>query len=261
MIDDRLPPSFYEDEYVTIFHNRCEDVLPYLPDQSFGVVLTDPPYEKEAHAGNRRVKANKIVAEGLPFGAMDEELRRYFIEQARRLCTGWLVTFCQIEAVGIYQQVLGAAYRRPMIWYKPDGAPQLSGDRPAIGFEAMVAAWFGEAKSEWNAGGKNGVYRFNCSDFQHDHPTQKPEPLMHALVKDFTIDSSTYVLDPFMGGGTTLAACKKLGIRCVGIEMREDYAELSATRVAGIVPDNSPFKWRPKREKIVSQLGLGEAWR
>jgi len=35
---------YYEDEFVTLYHGRCEDVLPTLDEGSIGCVFTDPPY-------------------------------------------------------------------------------------------------------------------------------------------------------------------------------------------------------------------------
>ena len=65
------------------------------------------------------------------------------------------------------------------------------------------------------------------------HPTQKPLPLMHWCL-GFTPDVKT-VLDPFMGSGTTLLACKQKGIKCVGIEREKDYCDLAVERLSQTV--------------------------
>jgi DNA modification methylase len=39
------------------------------------------------------------------------------------------------------------------------------------------------------------------------------------------------VLDPFMGSGTTLAVCRREGIRSVGIDREERYCEIAAQMV------------------------------
>jgi site-specific DNA-methyltransferase (adenine-specific) len=55
-----------------------------------------------------------------------------------------------------------------------------------------------------------------------DHPTQKPEKLLAKLLLASTRPAD-YVLDPFLGSGTTTAVSKKLGRRCFGIELDEEY--------------------------------------
>ena len=61
------------------------------------------------------------------------------------------------------------------------------------------------------------------------HPTQKPLALMEWCL-GFLPDAKT-ILDPFMGSGTTLVACAKLGRRGVGIEIDPDYFEIACRRV------------------------------
>jgi site-specific DNA-methyltransferase (adenine-specific) len=63
-----------------------------------------------------------------------------------------------------------------------------------------------------------------------DHPTVKPLDLMRWLTT-LVAPPDGLVLDPFLGSGTTAAACAALGRRCVGIEMDERYCEIAAARV------------------------------
>jgi DNA modification methylase len=41
------------------------------------------------------------------------------------------------------------------------------------------------------------------------------------------------VLDPFMGTGTTSVACARCGRNSIGIELDQEYLELSRKRLAG----------------------------
>ena len=61
------------------------------------------------------------------------------------------------------------------------------------------------------------------------HPTQKPDALMEWCLS-FVADAKT-ILDPFMGSGTTLVACQKLGRQGTGIELDPDYFEIACKRV------------------------------
>lgn len=61
------------------------------------------------------------------------------------------------------------------------------------------------------------------------HPTQKPVALMQWCL-GFLPDAET-ILDPFMGSGTTLVACAKLGRKGIGIEIDPDYFEIACKRV------------------------------
>lgn len=61
------------------------------------------------------------------------------------------------------------------------------------------------------------------------HPTQKPLALMRWCL-EFIADAST-ILDPFMGSGTTIVACQKLGRIGIGIEIEEKYFDIACKRV------------------------------
>ena len=218
---------YYQDSHCTIYHGNCFDVLPDLPE--IDLILTDPPYEDEAHIITRRTRAvleNRKVYADIDFGKMNEETRLFLCEMK----CNWLLTFCQAEAVYLYKELLKEKYRRPMVWIKPDSSPQFTGDRPAMGYESIVAAWCTGGRSKWNAGGKRGVYtHLGTSGRFGGHPTEKPLKLMIELISDFSLEG--LILDPFMGSGTTLRAAKDLNRKAIGIELEEKYCEIAVKRL------------------------------
>lgn len=250
-------------EGVTLYLGDCREILP-----SLGMVdaaITDPPYEREAHDPGRRLngrtielkdrRIREIDAAPLDFEAMTPELRSAISLEIGRICGGWVIVFCQAEAVQTWRESLeaaGVAYRRPMIWVKPDSAPQLSGDRPAMGYESIVAAWAGAGRSQWNGGGRRGVFTYNKHDpgFGHggstnEHHTRKPLVLMQELVNLFTNRGHT-ILDPFMGSGTTGVAAVKMGRLFTGIELEQRYFDIARRRIDDALATPDMFIERPK---------------
>tara|TARA_R110000796_G_scaffold118759_1_gene232538 strand:+ start:233 stop:982 length:750 start_codon:yes stop_codon:yes gene_type:complete len=62
------------------------------------------------------------------------------------------------------------------------------------------------------------------------HPTQKPILLMEYLIKTYTNENET-VLDFTMGSGSTGVAAKNLNRNFIGIEMDENYFNISKKRI------------------------------
>lgn len=61
------------------------------------------------------------------------------------------------------------------------------------------------------------------------HPTVKPVRLMRWLVRLVTPPGGR-VLEPFLGSGTTMIACEREGLMCVGIEREPGYADIAIAR-------------------------------
>lgn len=230
----------------------CFDLITTL--EPVDHVITDPPYEIEAHSKARRaLKDGTRKSGGVNRGEVrriDEPLEISFPSitesersQAAKLFSGfasrWVIVFCQIEGITPWRTELVAAgleWVRGGVWRKPDGAPQFTGDRPGQGFECLAIA-HPPGRKRWNGGGKHAVWthtlqheRGVASAGKADHPTVKPTALMMDLVSDFT-DAGETVLDPFAGSGTTGVACLRLGRRFVGIERDPKYFKLACDRL------------------------------
>lgn len=236
-----MTKPYYAEGGITIYHGDCRDILPQL--EPVDLVLTDPPFEQEAHTLQRRINRGKtrggnadiITAEPLPFSPITDELRSDVSLLIGKLCKRWSLIFCQIEAVPKWRKCLEDAelsYKRTCIWVKPDGMPQFSGDRPGMGYETILAV-HGPGRSKWNGGGRHGVFVVNKGENggkKNPHPTTKPLALMATLVDLFSNSGET-ILDPFMGSGTTLVAARDLGRKAIGIEMEEKYCEIAVQRL------------------------------
>lgn len=222
----------------------CLHVLPWLPDKSVSHVLTDPPYEAEAHTLQRQVKVEggggvygKVGARPLDFAPITANERVDMAAHTARVASGWALVFCQAEGISPWRDAFaaaGARWRRAGIWVKPDAQPQLSGDRWAQGYEAIASVWCGQGRSRWNGGGRSGVFVHCKQDTANGkkapHPTTKPINLMLELVGLFT-DPGEVILDAFAGSGTTGVAALRLGRRAILIERDAKYAAIARQRM------------------------------
>ena len=241
-ISGRDMKPYYQHTGITIYHGDCREFSSVLPD--VGLVLTDPPYEAEAHTLQRRVKrgVNRTPGGGdgreakntpLSFEPLSFELRQEAGRLIAKKCKRWVLVFCQVEATQLWRKALEPlTYKRTCIWVKPDAMPQYSGDRPGMGYESIVCCHAVNGRSKWNGGGRVGVFTHNKnSGGKHLHETQKPLPLMNELIQLFS-DEEDVILDPFLGSGTTLRAAKDLGRQAIGIEIEEKYCEIAARRLS-----------------------------
>ena len=201
---------YYQDEWVTIYHGDCREILPQL-DVKVDLVLTDPPYG-----------LGKLWQGG---GGTSKSSWKYNPKEAQ----SWDIPVdLVIELPNICSEVViwgGNNYLLPttrcwLIWDKlqPD-------------------TWTtGQAELAWTSFDRPiRVFRMAMSQRVHSigrgmqcHPTQKPLELMSWCFK--WSQTTGLVLDPFMGSGTTLIAAKKLNRKSIGIEIEEKYCEIAAKR-------------------------------
>lgn len=243
-----MSEPYYSDDLVTLYHGKNEDVLPTIDAADH--VITDPPYSAHVHGAARSSRMVSANDRGGKFGAdvrrnvdlgfehLTPELRAFCAEQFARISRRWVLVFSDQESAHLWGDDLMAAgldYVRTGAWIKVGSTPQFSGDRPAVGFEAITIT-HPKGRKRWNGGGKHAVWSHPIvldrgrSGVGRLHTTQKPQELMQVLIDQFT-DPGEVILDAFAGSGTTLAAARMLGRRSIGIEQSEHYCEVIAKRL------------------------------
>lgn len=228
---------YYDDGQCVIYHGDCREVLAVLP--VVDVVMGDPPYDTETHAGARslglesRARASSGRREIASVGVIDihfDPADVAYTSQLTRWALRWCILFCSLEMLGAYREHSGDCWVRGGFWRRPDGAPQITGDRPGQPGEG-IAIMHRPGKKRWNGGGHHAYYSHCVVKHGRVHPTQKPESLMAELVALYSEPGET-ILDPFMGSGTTLVAAKRAGRKAIGIELEEKYCAAAAERLA-----------------------------
>lgn len=224
----------YTDDWVTLYHGDCLEVLPELGTVDH--VITDPPYDDRTCDGMRTNVGGAKYGDGFrtlgaksPIGFRGinpAKIAPALIKTAGR----WTIAFCALEQLGAYQAAAGEAWVRAAVWTKSNPAPQFTGDRPGQAAEG-IAIMHPKGKKRWNGrGSKAHWHSSRYSGPALGHPTVKPLLLMRELVTMFTDEGET-VLDPFAGSGTTGRACKDLGRKCILIEREEKYCEVIIRRM------------------------------
>lgn len=232
---------------MNLYHGDCFELLSQIGEVDHAIF--DPPYSALVHSksragarkeplksGNGKVHRCDISREvDFGFDPIDvewmERMSDALFDRVRR----WVLVFCDVESSHLWRGALTSAgfdYCRTGAWIKIGGTPQFTGDRPGVGFEAIVIA-HKPGRKRWNGGGALGVWsHLTCierggkstANDERVHPTQKPLSLMLELVSLFS-DPGETILDPTMGSGTTGVAAVRLGRGFVGVEqMAEHYA-------------------------------------
>jgi adenine-specific DNA-methyltransferase len=88
----------------------------------------------------------------------------------------------------------------------------------------------------WDDVGFQGIAREGGARFVRN---KKPEKLV-ARILEMCTEPGDWVLDPYLGSGTTAAVAQKMGRRWVGIERGEHVHELGIPRLRRVVDGEDP---------------------
>jgi site-specific DNA-methyltransferase (adenine-specific) len=222
---------YYDADGVTLYHGDALELLPTIKTATVTAVVTDPPYVIGAvSAGNMASKSGgwtDMMNSALWFTAWYREVDRVL----KRRGSFW--TFCNWRSLPVVMRAAidaGLPITSLGVWDKewigPGGSQGL---RPSYELFALLAGPDFAVPDR----GVPDIWRCRVGSYkEHGHPAQKPEPLVRRMLTTAAVPDGELVLDPFMGSGTAAVACRKLGLRFVGIEAEERWLEVAASRLA-----------------------------
>jgi site-specific DNA-methyltransferase (adenine-specific) len=252
--DIGIEPYYQDKEHsIKLFYGDCLQLLPGFPRDSVDMIFADPPYFLSnggitCHAG-RMVSVNKgkwDVSQGI------EENHKFnlaWLSECQQVLTKngviWVSgTAHVIFSVGFAMQQLGFKILNDIIWFKPNASPNLSCRYFTHSTETVIwAAKNQKSKHTFNyelmkefGNGKQMRNLWEISPPQPrekihgKHPTQKPLKLLERILLAST-NEGDIVLDPFNGSGSTGVVALRLGRKYIGIEMSQEYLDLTIKRL------------------------------
>lgn len=217
---------YYADDSVTIYHGDSRE---WMPDAD--VLVTDPPYGVGWNVGTDSYRAgwgrSRRGAAFSPIVGDDEPF------DPRRLLALGLPTV--LFAANHYADRLPASPSW-IVWDKREGSAfgrdqadcemawtNLGGPARIVRLQWNILSRIKDA----NGSGSGSPVANHHRDSHINHPTEKPVALLRDIIGRCP---DGVILDPYMGGGSTLRAAKDLGRKAFGIEIEERYCELAANR-------------------------------
>lgn len=204
----------------------CLDVLRELPAGSVDAVVTDPPYGI-AYSSDMGGKFKRVRV----MGDLDVAVRDRVLD---------VLDGVPALVFGSWKAARPVGTRHVLTWEKGDH----------VGMGDLSTPWRPNTEEVYVIGrgfvGHRGssVLRFNAPSPNFTpaalryHPTEKPVPLMRAL-----IDKCPFglILDPFAGSGTTGVACLQTGRRFIGVEIDPTYHAIAVDRMTKAAAARQPM--------------------
>lgn len=202
----------------------CLEIIKNLDDKSIDVVITDPPYGIN-YISNRSELSNSITKRGLlndgrndAFELLDKVCELLLQKTAD---DAHLYFFCSWSVFVEFKTIISKYFtvKTPIVWDKGNkGSGDLETDW-GNQTELIIYCIKGKKKINYRKGNVLSIPKLHTSKMIH--PTQKPTQLIDELL-DVSAKATDTILDPFMGSGSTIKACKKKGFDSIGIELDKE---------------------------------------
>ena len=73
-----------------------------------------------------------------------------------------------------------------------------------------------------------------------NHPSLKPQSFLRRIVHAALPLGEGLIADPFMGSGSTIAACEAIGVQGIGIERHSEYFDLAQVAIPRLIGSRQP---------------------
>ena len=214
-----------------IYNAECVEFMRSMPANSVDLVVTDPPYEI-AMGGGGILKNDRVyfggqldkIASGFDIDAVFNEMER-ICKKLNLFC------FCsnkQISKIMRWGEERGYSANL-LVWYKPNAIPFTNNT-----FKSDLEFCVYMREKGVKIKGISKLFTHNVSKSKYGHPTEKPLEIIKKLVLTASSEGDL-VFDPFMGSGTTAAACKELNRNFIGCEIEAKYCEIAEKRLKNTI--------------------------
>ena len=238
-----LGESFFSEH--TCINADSGEWIKSCPNESYDVILTDPPYGMGADEFSDSGKSaagysgHSYKDDDATFEKVLEILREtYRIAKA----AAHLYIFCDIDRFhqlrAEMEDVGWVVFRTPLIWYKPSAfrAPWPE-HGPQRKYECILYALKGSRKTTRIA---PDVLTY-APDPNLGHMAQKPVALLHDLLMRSCLPGDS-VLDLFCGSGGIFPAAQSAKVIATGVEIDKNFYGLALGRLEEIAKRLSPTK-------------------
>ncbi len=256
---------------IKLLKGDCIEILNQARKNSVDMIFADPPYFLSnggitCHAG-KMVSVNKGKWDKSKGVVENHKFTLEWLDACQKVLkpngTIWVSgTTHIIYSVGYAMQELGYKILNDIIWYKRNAPPNLSCRYFTHSTEIVLWAaknakskhYFNyELMKKMNSGKQmRNVWEISAPQAEEKkfgkHPTQKPVELLSRIMLASTKEGDL-VLDPFSGSSTTGIAATSLRRKFVGIELEDEYLQLSKKRLESVI--NYPQQnQEPKTRRI-----------
>ncbi len=244
-----------------LYFRDCLEVLKDMEECCIDLVVTDPPYKlvsggvtvevkknecggilqkrvisDGSKIGNKWIKKNigdvpSAARQGKMFPNNDITFSEWLPEVYRVLkdgCHCYIMTNGRnLKDLQVEAEKVGFKYVNLLVWKKNNKTPNCFYMQQC---EYILLLRKGKARYI-NHRGTSNCFEIPNIIGSKKHPTEKPVELMKIFVENSSSVGDT-VLDPFMGVGTTGAACMDLQRNFIGIEIDKEYFNIAKERMS-----------------------------